>query len=297
MPIVPFDSSDRVLAQARAYISSPGLMIAEKERSVPLLLKALKISCDIDLRREIFFILGSFAKEELYWSLYEIMSDPDEPDELRDQAAVYLSIIGTFLDDPQALVRRLTADLESDEHDTRVRAIIALGWEGNITAVLPLIECIYDPDHEIQEVAVNALCNLKDSRVLRLLAERLQNCFLDQKRAILFNMWRFKDKQNEVAAIYREEIESGDTALRIDILTLLGQMNNQAEHVDLYNSLLYDPDDKVRAFALERLGNLQKLQARDVISFLDDPSMIVKRTAMKILQAENCQNGNNTLNH
>ena len=289
MPIVPFDANDRILAQAKAYIASPGLIITEKERSIPLLLKALKISGDIDLRRQIFFIIGSFAKEKLYWPLYEIMSDSDEPDEFRDQAAIYLSVIGTFLDDPQALVRRLTADLESGEHDTMVRAIMALGWEGNITAALPLVECIYDSDQEIQEVAVNALCNLKDSRVLKLLAERLKNCSFDQKRAILFNMWRFKDRQDEVAAVYRKEVESGDIALRFDILTLLGQMNNQAEHIDLYHSLLHDPDDKVRAIALELLGSLKRLQAIEVLPFLDDPSMVVKRAAMKILQAENGQ--------
>ncbi|MGQ9745439.1 MAG: hypothetical protein ACUVQV_05520, partial [Dissulfurimicrobium sp.] len=56
-----------------------------------------------------------------------------------------------------------------------------------------------DPDQEIQEVAVSALCNLKDSRVVRLLAERLKNCCFEQKRrfcsiygVLKINMTRFQ---------------------------------------------------------------------------------------------------------
>jgi HEAT repeat protein len=273
--------------QAKACLATPARVIAEKERSIPLLLKALRLSRDIDLRRDILLLLGGFAKDELYWPLYEIMSDPGEPDEFRDQAAIHLGVIGAFLDDPQLLVRKLVNDIETGEHDTKVRSIIALGWEGNLAAVLPLIECIYDPDQEIQEVAVNALCNLKDSRVVRLLAERLRNCSFDQKRAILFNLWRFKDRCDDVSAIYRNEIESGDPGLRLDLLTFLGQMEGQDGHAAFYHSLLMDEDDKVRAIALERLGMLKKITPDDVLPFLGDTSMVVKRAAMKILQCEN----------
>lgn len=287
MSIVPFDASDRILSQAKAYLTTPERVIAEKERSIPLLLKALRLSKNIDLRRDILLLLGSFAKEELYWPLYEIMSDPEEPDEFKDQAAIYLGVIGAFLDDPQMLVRKLVNNMETGEHDTRVRSIIALGWEGNLAAVLPLIECIYDPDQEIQEVAVNALCNLKDGRVVRLLAERLKNCSIDQKRAILFNLWRFKDREEDVLEIYRNEIESGDPCLRHDLLNLLGQMGCHDGHADFYYSLLTDSDDKIRAIALERLGMLRKISPDDVLPFLDDTSMVVKRVAMKILQCAN----------
>ncbi|MGB9713187.1 MAG: HEAT repeat domain-containing protein [Dissulfurimicrobium sp.] len=284
MTIVPFDASDRILVQAKTCLASPERVIKERERYVPLLLKALRLSRDLNLRRDILLLLGSFAKEDLYWPLYEIMSDPQEPDEFRDQAAIHLSVMGAFLDDPQALIRRLINDIETGGHDSRVRAIIAIGWEGNLAAVLPLIECLYDADQEIQEVAVNALCNLKDSRVVSLLAERLKNGSIDQKRAILFNLWRFKDRQDEVAAIYKKEIESGDPDLRLEILALLDRIDGQNDHADLYKSLLLDPDDKVRNIALERLGALKKITPGDALQFLSDPSMMVKRTATKILQ-------------
>ncbi len=287
--VVPFNARERILSQARTYISDPALVLSERERAVPLLLRALKIG-DPKLRQEIILLLGSFAKEDIYWPLYGIMRDPEEPDELRDQAAIYLSVIGPFLDDPQALTKKLIADLKDPDTDIRVRAIIALGWEGNRRAILSLIECLYDPDEEIQEVAVNALCNLKDSRVIELLIDRMGRCSIGQKRNILFNLWRFRDRQEEVTEIYRREFDQGDPSLRLDILILLGQLDNQTGHRELYRSLLKDPNPKIRALVLERLGNMKAIETEEALAFLDDPSMEVKRAAIGIIQNSKKEN-------
>jgi len=282
--IVPFDAQERLLTQAKKYISDPGLIIAEKDRAIPLLLRALKLG-KLKLRRKIILLLGSFAKEDVYWPLYEIMCDPEEPDELRDQAALHLSVIGPFLDDPHALIKKLITDLKNPDTDVKVRAILALGWEGNMGAALSLIECLYDLAEEIQEIAVSALCNLKDSRVIGLLFDRMQHCSLDQKRAILFNLWRFKDKQKEVAEIYSKELECGEPSLKLDVLILLGQLDNDMSHVELYRSFLKDPNSKIRALALERLGAMRSIELEHVLPFLDDPAMEVKRTAIGIVQS------------
>jgi len=282
-PVIPFDFTQRVISQAKEYIQNPGLILKERHKAIPLLLKALRAG-DIDLRKQIILLLGSVAKEDIYWPLYEIMKDENEPDELRDQAAIHIAVIGPFLDDPQALVRKLIGDISSEDRDVRARAIMALGWEGNLSAVLPLIECMYQPDAEMQEMAVNALCNLKDSRLMGLLADRIKTCSFDQKRAILFNLWRFKDKEDEVAAIYKKELESGDPALRLDILILLGQLEARPENEEVYRKLLKDKSSKVRSMALERLGELDVLSQDEVLALLDDSSMEVKRTAMMLLQ-------------
>lgn len=281
--IIPFDSQERLLIQARKYISDPELIIVEKDRAIPLLLQALKCG-ELKIRREIILLLGSFAKDDVYWPLYEIMCDPEEPDELRDQAALHLSVIGPFLDDPHALIKKLIVDLKNPNTDIKVRAILALGWEGNMGAALSLIECLYDLCEEIQEVAVSALCNLKDSRVIGLLFDRMKHCSPDQKRAILFNLWRFKDKQKEVTEIYRKELEQGEPSLKLDILILLGQLNNDMSHEEVYRSFLKDPNPKIRALALERLGAMKSIELEHVLPFLDDPAMEVKRTAISIVQ-------------
>ena len=281
--IIPFDHTKRLLDQARFYIENPGRILRERDRAVPLLLKALKAG-DMKFRKDILLLLGCIAKEEIHWLLYEIMKDESEPDELRDQAAIHLAVIGPFLDDPQSLVRKLVTDISEGDQELKGRAIMALGWEGNLTAVLPLIECMYEPDPEIQEMAINALCNLKDSRLMGLLADRIKTCSLDQKRAILFNLWRFKDKEDEVASIYKSELESGDHDLRLDILVLLGQLDIRPENEPVYRSLLKDESPKVRAMALERLGELGVLKCNEVLPFLDNGSMEVKRAALMILQ-------------
>ncbi len=282
MNIVPFDPCERILNQAKKYIADPRSFITQKEHAIPILIKALKYG-DGSLRREILLLLGTFAKEEVCTPLYEIMTDPEEPDDLKDQAAVQISVLGPFLDDPLPLVRKLVSNLQSDDENLRVRSIIALGWEGNTGAALPLIECLYDADEEIQEVAVSALCNLNDSRVIRLLADRLRICSLDQKRAILFNLWRFNDRQEEVAAIYHRELQCDDSLLRQDIVTLLGNLTYHPHHETIYRSLMQDPDPKIRALVLERLGKVRAITIEDALHFLDDPDMEVKRAAMKIL--------------
>ncbi len=283
-PVILFDSSQRLIEQARHYINDPGRILSNRQKAVPLLLKALK-NGDLELRKEIVLVLGSIAKEEIYWPLYEIMKDETEPDEFRDQAAIHLAVIGPFLDDPQGLNRKLFTDIAAGNPDLKARAIMAVGWEGNLPAAVPLIECMYEPDPEIQELAVSALCNLKDSRLMGLLADRIKRCSFDQKRAILFNLWRFRDKQDEVAAIYKDELASENSVLRLDILILLGQIDSRPENESIYRTLLADKSPEVRALAIERLSELGCLQAKDIIPFLDDSSMKVKRTALMALQA------------
>jgi hypothetical protein len=112
----------------------------------------------------------------------------------------------------------------------------------------------------------------------------MQHCSPDQKRAILFNLWRFKDKQKEVTEIYRKELEQGESSLKLDILILLGQLNNHRSHEEVYRSFLKDPNPKIRALALERLGAMKSIELEHVLPFLDDPAMEVKRTAISIVQ-------------
>jgi HEAT repeat protein len=281
--IIPFDSRQRLLEQARGYVDDPGRMLAERERAVPVLLRALK-AADLEFRRKIILLLGSFAKEQACQPLYDIMKDPSEPDELRDQAAIHLCVLAPFLEDSQGLVLKLLNDIKSPDIDIRVRAIMALGWEGNLPAALPLIECLFDRNEEIQEVAVNALCNLKDSHVMALFEDRMRHGSLDQKRAILFNLWRFRDREDEVAAIYRRELEEGDSALRLDVLIVLGQITAQESNTPIYREFLQDPNPRIRALAIERLGELNALSQEEALSFLDDTDMEVKRAALDIIQ-------------
>jgi len=285
--IIPFETREQVLHHAQAYLDSVELFLEERDQAVPLLLKAMK-HADREAKHEIMLLLGSFAKQEAAWPLYEMMIDPEESEDSRHDISIQLSVIGPFLKDPQLLVDRLLQDLRHDDPVMRLNAAFALGWEGNAQAAIPLIERLYDPDTRVQQCAVNALANLRDDRILNLMLERLEHGPRDQKRAILFNLWRFYSKRDEVISVYLEYLNHEDDDLRFDALVLLGLVTEARSHEEVYVRCLSDPDPRIRALALRELGEFDK----EVLStlkgtieeMLSDPEMGVKRVAMEVLK-------------
>ncbi|HUU80073.1 MAG TPA: HEAT repeat domain-containing protein [Acidobacteriota bacterium] len=169
-----------------------------------------------------------------------------------------------------------------------MHAAFALGWQGNGQAAIPLIELLYDSDIDVQQTAVNALSNLRDDRVLSLMLERLEHGPLEQKRCILFNLWRFYSKQKEVIPVYLKYLDHQDVNLRLDALVLLGLITETREYIPVYRNCLRDEDPYVRALALKRLGELSRqdlLKLKEEIKpMLSDPHMKVKQAALNILK-------------
>jgi HEAT repeat protein len=285
--VIPFETRDQVLQQARPYLESVERFMEERDKAVPLLLKAMR-HADRDLKHEIMLLLGSFAKQELAWPLYEMMVDPQESEESRHDASIQLSVISPFLKDPQPMIDRLLKDLCRKDPLMRMNAAFALGWEGNAQAAIPLIERLYDPDTRVQQNAVNALANLRDDRILYLMLERLEHGSRDQKRAILFNLWRFYSRRDEVVSVYLKYLHHDDDDLRFDALVLLGLVTDAGTHLEVYVNALSDPDPRIRALALRELAEFEKedlLPLKKTIErMLSDPEMGVKRAAMEVLK-------------
>ena len=164
--VIEFEPKERILEQAKKYIESLELFSEESDRAIPLLLRAMK-HANGDLKREIILLLGTFAKEESVWPLYEIMTDSSESEEVRHHAAIQISVMGPLLRNPQPLIDRLSQDIGSPNAELRFHVAFAIGWEGNFQAVIPLIERLYDTDDRVRQTAVNALCNLRDDRFCR----------------------------------------------------------------------------------------------------------------------------------
>ena len=137
--VIEFEPKKQVLAKAKQYVESIELFCQERGQAVPLLLRAMK-HADGELRREIMLVLGSFAKEESVWPLYEIMADASESEEVRSDAAIQLSVMGPLLRESQPLIDRLLEDIGSSDADLRLHATFAVGWRGNFQAAIPLIE-------------------------------------------------------------------------------------------------------------------------------------------------------------
>jgi HEAT repeat protein len=285
--IIEFDSKERILEKARNYVDSVELFFEEGDKAISLLLKAMRYA-DKDLRREIIFLLGSFAKEAVAWPLYDLLCDESEDEDVRNHAAIQLSVIGPFLKDPQALLDRLLKDMESPDPELRLHATFAVGWRGNFEAAIPLTERLYDSDIQVQQTAVNALCNLRDDRILNLLLERLEHGPIEQKRCILFNLWRFYSKQEEVTNIYLKHLEHENADLRFDALACLRPVSEVREYLEVYQKCLKDEDPRIRRLALNRLAEeggsgLLNLKA-EIEALIEDPNMEVKKAALETLR-------------
>jgi HEAT repeat protein len=224
--VIELDPKERVLEKAKKYAESIDLFMEEEEQAVPLMLKALKHAGG-ELKREIMIVLVSFAREKVVWPLFDMMTDTSESKEVRHDASIQLSVIGPLLNNPQPLIERLLKEVESTDNERRLHATFAIGWEGNVQAALPLIERLYDSDSGVQETAVNALCNLRDDKILKLLVDRLEHGPLEQKRVILFNLWRFSSREKEVTEVYLKYLEHENPELRFDALVCLFGANDR----------------------------------------------------------------------
>jgi HEAT repeat protein len=217
-----------------------------------------------------------------------MMVNPHESEESRREASIQLSVIFPFLKDPQPIIDRLLEDLKNADPELRLNAAFALGWEGNDQVVIPLIELLYDPDINVQQTAVSALSNLRDDRIIGLMLERLEHGPLEQKRSILFNLWRFYSKRDEVVSIYLKYLDHENSDLRFDALVLLSSVTDASEHVKVFRKCLRDQDSRVRALALKDLHEISREVLlgfkAEIEGMLSDPDMKVKQEAIKILK-------------
>lgn len=285
--IIPFKAQKHLLEKSRCYIDNLELFMNERDIAVPLLLKALR-HADRQLKHRIILLLGGFAKEEIAWPLYEMMTDASEDEVLRHDASIQLSVTMPFLRQPQTLVDRLLAALRSTEPELRAYAAFALGWKGNAQAAISLIDLLYDPDPLVQQAAVNALANLQDDRIFSLLVDRLERADLEQRRSIIYNLWRFAGKHPEAATVYLRSIDSKEDELRFDALVLLGLISNVRDHLAVYRRCMKDDDPKIRELAFRELAALSPSELDplrgEIEAGLKDPNMAVKRAAVDILK-------------
>jgi hypothetical protein len=277
--IIQFDVHDRLLAKARAYISSPDELMHAPDQAIDLLFKAFKVA-DEELKLKIVLMLGTLARPQVIWPLYQLMHNQRESDSIRHAAAIQVSVIGEMLENPAPLIKKLKADLRSKEPFVRATAAFALGWEGNRQAVFALIERLYDDDPEVQQAAVNALSNLNDERLFDLLVERLQNGTREQKRSILYNLYRFSTRKKEVIKIYQTYILGEDTDLAYDALAIFDAVADPISNLRLYGCCLKSSDHRIRELTLTRLLSIRssrmKILESEIKPLVEDPDPRVR---------------------
>ena len=281
--VIAFDPRERALAAVRDYLAEPERFLADQERAIPLLLRAYEAADDAR-KRDIIGLLGGVSRPEAARALYGILGDPAASEEIRLAAAIQLCVTLPLLTDPVRLIERLLADLRSDSAARRRFAALALGWEGNQRAALALVELLFDPDAEVQQAAVHALANLEDDRALGLLEDRLTHGPPAQQKTILFNLWRFDARREQVAAIYRRFLDHPEAELRHDALELLASVAEPGLLQDARCHALNDASARVRLLALQGLAQTPgRLPATAVARLGDlqrDPHPAVRTAAL-----------------
>lgn len=288
--IIPFQTPEIFLRQAEAYLNQPDLILADKSKAVPMLQKAFQFA-DLVFKKEIMLNLVSLVPEEISCWLYKIMTDEDQEDELRYQAAIDLSLSAEHLENTTQVIETLIMDARSDDPDIRLLSTIALGWRENHQGVLPLLERVFDKDEFVQQAAINSLTNIRDDRVLPFLLDRLESAPQLQKRSILSNLYYFSDQENKIKPVYLKMLESSDPELRLDALANVITLYPMEEMFRKYKKLLADPEVQIRKTVLRTLlkqgtvREFKKIEATEIEGFIhDQEDMEIKKQALNLLR-------------
>jgi hypothetical protein len=284
--IIRFDADQRLLSKVRAYLTALDELVCDGNDAVNLLLKAFGVA-DEDLKVKIVIMLGTVARPQVAWSLLNIMRDPDQGENVRQAAAIQISVMGGALKDHRALVEQLRSDLQAEEPFLRANAAMALGWDGNIQVAPDLIDCLSDDDIDVQQAAVNALSNLNDDSLFTKLAHRLQKGGKEQQRSILYNLSHFPSRYGEAAQICRTFVHHNDPDLRYDALVVLHIISDANRESAINAHCLDDIDARIRELALIHLrgtdrSRLQKIMPR-VRCLVGDPQARVRQAATRLI--------------
>jgi HEAT repeat protein len=286
--IIPLDVQGRLLAKAHSYVVALDQLIMDGEQAVAVLVKALPLA-DSDLKLKIVLMLGTMADSQVIAPLCNIMRDGCQTESLRHAASVQLSLVGGMVkgSESENLAASLVADLGSDNPMVRANAAFALGWDGNLKAVAPLVYALCDEDLEVQQAAVSALSNINDDRLFVALAERLKCGAKEQQRCILYHLCGFSNRRAAIAEICGEFLGHKDADLRYDALVVLDAVSEGEKPLATYLQCLEDDDPRIREQALLLMSQADKQRLKPVTArvqpLVQDPCANIRQAAVRLL--------------
>ena len=290
--VIPFARRERLLKKARAIMTRPDRFFEDPGPAVSALVRALPLA-DEDDKNTIIALLGSTNADAVVWPLYRIMTDASETEETRFHAAMQLSLTLAGVPDTTDIGRRLEADLAHPDPVFRRNAAVAYGWEGNLRATAFLMKMIRDGDPDVREDAVTALANLNLDSVL----PHLRACYdaggVDQKRVILYNLWRVTRQREAVIDWVIAALSEPDDGLRLDAMIVFSTLADPAGYTGVYRASLNDPSAMVRELSLRQLErlmpDLRQTVREDVMTLCDDPHPQIRVMARRFLMATDPQ--------
>ena len=284
--VIPINYKQRLVDKAIQYLDDYEITSNCPEQAISILIKALNL-VDRQIKHRIISVFGSHNIPELVWPLYQLMRNEQESEDIRHHASVQLNLLAAGLEDPSELIALLSEDLNHPQPFTRALAVFALGWEGNLSVAIALIEKLYDCDPEVQQAAVDALTNLGDQRLFPFLVERLENADMDQKKVILYNLANFTDHHSQVIDIYHQYMGHDDPEIRCDALAVIGSIAASEEFIVAIQRGLKDPNRQVKTLCLENLYDFSTEEllslSSEIAALTSDPEPAVRKAAKQLL--------------
>lgn len=251
--LIPLDRSIRLLNKTRGYLRNMEAFLSDASGAVSILLDTLP-HADTALVLKMLPLLGYAGKDRVLWPLYRLVTEVSVDEQVRRSAAIQLGLAASLSDDPARLKSELIENLNHADASVRSGCALALGWEGNGSAVNSLLVHLQDPDRDVQAAVVAALSSVGDRRVFDHLVDHLESGSLEEQRIILLNLWRFSEKTPGVEVVYLDRLDRLTSDLRVDALSALGMLPLTTAILEAYRRLLTDENPRIRYQVIENLA-------------------------------------------
>ena len=283
--IIPMDRSRRLVKRVRLYTTNPELFFSDSSNAVSLFLDALPY-IDADLLAGIIPLLGCSGDERVLWPLFDMVSSGSLEEPMRTSAAIHLGLATSLSQQPLYIVNALIDKLNHVDAVIRGSCALSLGWEGNGSAIEPLMAHFADPDENVRASVVTALCSVENEKALALLADKLKAGTKEEQRLIFLHLWRFRKYIRKVENIYIRYIWHADADLQVDMLSALAMLPLSPKIIDLYRNFMVDDNARIRHQVLQNLSSATPFEYSalnpHLSKLLNDKDARVRKAAIRL---------------
>jgi HEAT repeat protein len=240
------------------------------------LLRAQTTDPDPTVRAAAARALGAIGAAAAPADIRHLLSDPSP---MVREAAVLAAVDARLT----SLVPRLIDLLGDSEASVRRAAARALGGLGDRSVAPALLRAFPDPSADVSEAIAVAVSRLDLGALAGLIDPLVDSSNVESKLAVIRTLRR--SRASEAVAVLQRLLGDHTPAVRaaaIEALERAGRSGSERElAATAVNSGLQDPDDVVRASAIDAWGKVAGQQhGRDLLGLLEeDPSPLVRERA------------------
>jgi HEAT repeat protein len=171
-------------------------------------------------------------------------------------------------------------ELESDDANVRIEAVVALGDWGNDRAVTPLIELLFHPDENTRRASARALKEISNRRSVEpLITVLLDDSSAEVRAEAAFALGYFTRLTFEIDGLLTA-LKDEHYLVRQNVVFALGRIKKRKSVKSLVDLLQSEENYHVREMTAWALGEIKDKRATAVlISALSDERISVRKNA------------------